>query len=198
MEVVAASPTPDDGVTTAQRATDPAPQSSRTLRLVLAGVLILGLVCSLAWLGLEIVSRVSADDSVQSDREAVMLRSQEYVLAAATVGPKDLDEDGALTTYAQRVKPLISTARKPVFEEGLASLADQVTVSGYTTITKVNRVGVESLDEDTATAIVDLEQALSTKDEDLGSLGGQWRVKLVRVDGTWLVDSVTDILGGAK
>ncbi|HEY9563351.1 MAG TPA: hypothetical protein VIR30_06225 [Nocardioides sp.] len=188
-------------MTQAERTTDPTPEIStdrqRRLRLVLAGVLVLLLVGSLAWLALGIFNRVNGDEGPQADRDAVMLRSQEYVLAAATVGPDDLDDKGELTTYSKRVFPLISTARKPVFEKGLTSLSEQITVSGYRSTTKVNRVGVESLSEDSAVALVDLEQSLATKDESLGTMAGQWRVKLVKVDGVWLVDSVTDVVAGS-
>src|SRR3546814_85874 len=141
-------------------------------------------------------NRVNGDEGPQADRDAVMLRSQEYVLAAATVGPDDLDDKGELTTYSKRVFPLISTARKPVFEKGLTSLSEQITVSGYRSTTKVNRVGVESLSEDSAVALVDLEQSLATKDESLGTMAGQWRGQLVQGGGVRRVGPGREPVGG--
>jgi Mce-associated membrane protein len=186
---------PDDRRTTGSEGT---PRSA-TFRLVLLGVLVVALLASagiLVWL---LADRRGEADDVQSQREEVMSQTEQFVLRLNTYGPEQLDDQNHLPDYEKQVTDVITPKFATDFEKSGLPIAEKVVAqSGYARAAKVYGVGVEAMDEDSATAIVaaglsgsypdpkhpdDATKRLSTAADVL-----RWEVKLVKVDGTWLVD----------
>lgn len=189
---------------------DPTPdnQPNRTFRLVLLVVLLVALVASAATLGWLLVDRAggSSDDAAQTDREAVMSQTEQFVLRLNTYGPDQLDDQGHLTEYRDQVKQVITPKFASDFEtSGLPIAEETVKTAGYGRSAKIFGVGVESIDEDSATVIVAAgmtgsypdpkapDDASKRVDADEDVL--RWQVDLVKVDGKWLVDNYTPVTG---
>ena len=185
--------------------TDETPRSA-TFRLVLLIVLAVVLLASggaLAWLLTE--RRGEADDA-QATRDAVMSQTRQFVLRLNTYGPDQLDDEGHLTAYRDQVLEVITPKFAADFEKSGLPIAEQtVAQAGYGRSVKVFGVGVESIDADSATAIVaaglsgsypdpknpDDEAKRVDADQDVL----RWEVDLVKSDGTWLVDDYAPVTG---
>lgn len=164
------------------------PRSPR-LRLVVAGLLALALVASLVWLAVGLRDRESDQPSAQDDRDKVMLKAREYMLAAFNFDAGDLDANKKLTAYRDRVTPLITTRFKTDFDKATTAVEPAVAQGQSASKATVDRTAVESLSDDTAKVIVGGELTIR--------LGGgkqpdavpyAWSISLKNVDGTWLVD----------
>lgn len=166
------------------------PKRSAVLRTAVAAVLALALVASLAWLVTEVVGRGDDDNPAQEQRDTVMLKAREYMLAAWNFGRADLSGK-KLTTYSKRVEPLITTSFRTDFEKTLELLEPAVAQEGYARTATVDRMAVESLDSDRATVIVGGETT-ETVAKKTRSTPYAWSVTLQHVDGTWLVDEFTE------
>lgn len=166
------------------------PKRSAVLRTAVAAVLALALVASLAWLVTEVVGRGDDDNPAQEQRDTVMLKAREYMLAAWNFGRADLSGK-KLTTYSKRVEPLITTSFRTDFEKTLQLLEPAVAQEGYARTATVDRMAVESLDSDRATVIVGGETT-ETVAKKTRSTPYAWAVTLQHVDGTWLVDEFTE------
>ncbi|GAW48946.1 MULTISPECIES: hypothetical protein [unclassified Nocardioides] len=172
---------------------------SATFRLVLLGILVVALLAStgiLVWL---LADRRGEADDVQSQREEVMSQTEQFVLRLNTYGPDQLDDQNHLPDYEKQVTDVITSKFATDFEKSGLPIAEKVVAqSGYARAAKVYGVGVESMDEDSATAIIaaglsgsypdpkhpdDASKRVSTAADVL-----RWEVKLVKVDGEWLVD----------
>ena len=188
---------------------DPAPdhQPNRTFRLVLLVVLLVVLVASAATLGWLLVDRDSgSSDAAQSDREAVMSQTEQFVLRLNSYGPDQLDAQGHLTEYRDQVKEVITPKFASDFEtSGLPIAEETVKTAGYGRTAKIYGLGVESVDEDSATVIVAAgmtgsypdpqhpDDASKRVDADEDVL--RWEIPMVKVDGKWLVDDYTPVTG---
>ena len=182
---------------------------SGTFRLVLLGVLVLALLASagvLVWL---LADRRGTADELQSEREAVMSRTDQFVLRVNTFGPDDVDAQGKLSDYQQQVTEVITPKFATDFEsEGLPLAEQLVSTAGYARTAKILGTGVESVDDDSATAIV--AATLDTSypdpkhpDDATKRLRGdtdvlRWVVDLVKVDGSWLVDKYTTVTAAGE
>lgn len=175
-------------------APDPAPTTTSPLRPVLAGVLALALVGALVWLVVVLV-RTTGDESVQDQRDAVMLRAREYVKAAWNYGKADLDEQGRLTDYQQRVSPLITTSFNTEFEKTLPVLQQLIDQEGFARTTTVDHLAVEEIDPDSASVIVNGQIAETQGDRRLASQPFIWSLDLERVDGQWRVSDLNGYQG---
>jgi Mce-associated membrane protein len=179
---------------------------SATFRLVLLVVLVVVLLAAagaLAWL---LVDRRGAADEAQAEREAVMSQTEQFVLRLNTYGPDQLDDEGHLADYQSQVEDVITPKFATDFETSGLPIAEQtVAQAGYGRRAEVFGVGVESLDEDSATAIVaagltgsypdpknpdDTAKRVDAEQDVL-----RWEVDLVRTDGTWLVDDYAPVTG---
>lgn len=178
----------DDGVTPA-----PDPDSPSTARLLLALAVVLALVGSLAWLAVGLVGATS-DDEPTPERDAVLLRAREYVNQAWNYGADDLDGDGKLTAYRERVTPLITTNFNTEFEKTVPVLDQLVAEEGFARTTKVEHLGVESIDADSAVVIVSGQITETQGKETHSPTPFIWRLDLAKVEGTWRVDD----LGGYR
>jgi Mce-associated membrane protein len=204
---VAISPAVDQypEVTTVDPAPDPRP--NHRFRLVLLVVLLVALVASAATLGWLLVDRDNgAGDDPQADREAVMSQVEQFVLRLNTYGPDQLDDQGHLTEYRDQVTEVITPKFASDFEtSGLPIAEETVKTAGYGRTAKIFGLGVESIDEDSATVIVAAgmtssypdpqhpDDASKRVDADEDVL--RWEVPVVKVDGEWLVDDYTPVTG---
>jgi Mce-associated membrane protein len=182
------------------------PPRSATFRLVLLVVLVVVLLASAAVLTWLLVDRRGEADGVQSEREAVMSQTEQFVLRLNTYGPDQLDDQGHLAEYKDQVSEVITPKFGSDFETSGLPIAEQtVSQASYGRTAEVFGVGVESLDDDSATAIVaagltssypdprhrdDPSRRVSADQDVL-----RWEVDLVRTDGKWLVDDYTPVTG---
>jgi Mce-associated membrane protein len=185
--------------------TDETPRSA-TFRLVLLVVLVVLLLVSAGLLVWLLADRRGEADDLQSEREAVMSQTEQFVLRLNTYGPDDLDDQGHLTTYKDSVAEVITPKFSSDFEQSGLPIAEQtVQQAGYARTADVFGVGVQSLDADSAVAIV-AAGLTSTypdpkhPDDDSKRVSGgedvlRWEVDLVKTDGTWLVDDYSPVTG---
>ncbi|HEY0949967.1 hypothetical protein [Nocardioides sp.] len=185
--------------------TEETPRSA-TFRLVLLVLLVVLLLASagvLAWLLTE--RRGEADDA-QAERDAVMSQTRQFVLRLNTYGPEQLDNQKHLPDYRDQVLEVITPKFAADFEKSGLPIAEQtVAQAGYGRSAEVFGVGVESIDADSATAIVaagltgsypdpkhpDDRSKRVAADQDVL----RWEVDLVKTDGHWLVDDYAPVTG---
>ena len=189
--------------------TDETPRSA-TFRLVLLVVLVVLLLASagaLVWL---LTERRGEADGVQSERDAVMSQTRQFVLRLNTYGPDQLDDQGHLTDYRDQVLQVITPKFAVDFEKSGLPIAEQtVAQAGYGRSAQVFGVGEESIDADSATAIVAAgltgsypdpkhpDDQAKRVDADQDVL--RWEVDLVKTDGEWMVDDYAPVTGeGAR
>ena len=142
-EPVADAPTPER------------PAASSRFRLVLLVVLVLALLVSGGVLVWQLAQRRGDADHVQSDREAVMSQVEQFVLRLNTYGPDQLDAQGHLPEYEKQVTAVITPKFAADFEKSGLPLAEKtVDQAGLGRTAKIFGVGVDSIDDDSATAIV--------------------------------------------
>lgn len=187
--------------------TDETPRSA-TFRLVLLIVLVVLLLVSggvLVWL---LADRRGEADALQTQRDAVMSQTRQFVLRLNTYGPDDLT-DGHLTKYKDSVSEVITPKFATDFEQSGLPIAEQtVQQAGYGRTAEVFGVGVQSIDADSAVAIVAAGLTGSYPDpkhpDDASKRvsGGEdvlrWEVDLVKTDGKWLVDDYSPVTGGSQ
>ena len=193
-EVTTADPTPDR-------------QPNRTFRLVLLVVLLVALVASAATLGWLLVDRDGGGSGdAQSEREAVMSQTEQFVLRLNTYGPDQLDDQGHMPEYEKQVTAVITPKFAADFEKSGLPIAEQtVAQAGLGRTAKIFGVGVDSIDGDSATAIVAAGLNGSSPDPKhpddtskripLDPAVLRWSVALEKVDGKWLVDDYTPVTG---
>lgn len=196
MEVVA--PAADRSGDRLNHAPDPASTTSSPLRPALAVLLALALVGAVVWLVLAVADREDGASSQQSSRDAVMLRTREYVEAAWNYGEKDLDDKGKLTDYRDRVGPLITTSFKTEFDKSVTVLDQLVAQEGFARTTTVEHVGVETLDEDSAQVIVSGLITESQKGKALDPTPYFWEIDLEKIEGAWKVSDLGGFQGDEK
>lgn len=185
--MVDAPSAPERGVTSPGSTTSSHTTRSLRLRQVLAAVLAVALVASLAWLAMGLKDKF-ADDPTQDNRDKVMLKARSYMLAISTFGPDDLDERKQLTGYEDRVLPLLTTSYKTDFKKFSAALAQGVATNKSEGTATVDREAVESLSDDSATVIVAGSQSRAEGRKQV-SADFVLRISLKKVDGQWKVDS---------
>ncbi|MEP9362311.1 hypothetical protein ABLE68_05035 [Nocardioides sp. CN2-186] len=175
-------------------------------RVVLLVLLVLALLVSggvLVWL---LADRRGEADGVQSDREAVMSQVEQFVLRLNTYGPDQLDDQGHMPEYEKQVTAVITPKFATDFEKSGLPIAEQtVDKAGLGRTAKIYGVGVDSIDGDSATAIVAAGLSGSSPDPKhpddpskripLDPAVLRWSVSLVKVDGKWLVDDYTPVTG---
>lgn len=185
--------------------TEETPRSA-TFRLVLLVVLVVVLIASAGAVTWLLTQRRGEADDTQATRDAIMSQTRQFVLRLNTYGPDQLDAQGHLTDYRDQVLEVITPKFAADFEKSGLPIAEQtVAQAGYGRSVKVFGVGVESMDADSATAIVaggltgsypdpkhpDDEAKRVDADQDVL----RWEVDLVKSDGTWLVDDYAPVTG---
>jgi hypothetical protein len=207
------TPIGTDETTTSTPTSTPAtpadPPRSAGFRLVLLAVLVALLLVSagvLVWL---LADRRGQAGDLQARREAVMSKTEQFVLRLNTFGPDQLDAQGHLTDYEKSVSEVVTPKFGADFEKSGLPIAEQtVKRAGYARSAKIFGVGVESMDSDSATAIVaagltsTYPDPKHPKDSSQRVQAGEdvlrWEVDLVRTGGTWLVDDYSPVTGGGS
>ncbi|NPC98484.1 hypothetical protein [Nocardioides sp. zg-DK7169] len=197
MEVVV-PPAPDPGLTH-DPSTD-APTPTARFRVVLLAVLVVVLLVAgvlSAWLLADrpgaLPGRESAADAVQHERERVMAQTRQFMLRGQTYGPDQLDEEGRLTEYRTLVEEVATPKFMAGFDETVTVAEQLVSQQGVSRSAEVLGLGVETIDDDSAVALV-TGQITSTfrnaRGKQVPARSDLFRVvvDLVRVDGDWLVD----------
>ena len=178
------------------------PRFRRGLLAVMVVVLVAGLV-SLAWLvsgrGVGAVGVQGDQEQVQSEREAVMAQTEQFMLRMGTYGPDLLDDKGAMPEYRQRVEDVITPKFAVSFEKEAATAEQLVAQARISRQATVFATGVSALDDDSATALV--AGAFTDSYPKTGAREPapfRIEVSLVKVKGEWLVDNFTPVTGAQE
>jgi hypothetical protein len=154
-------------------------------------VLLLASAGTLVWL---LAGRTGEADDLQRERDAVMAQGRQFVLRSQTYGPDDLDADGKLSEHLAAVREVTSDKFQAAYEESLPYVEQIVAERGAGQSAKVLGVGVQYLDTDSARVLIAGEStftATGTGGEAQDPVTQTFRqvLDLVKVDGTWLVDT---------
>jgi mannitol-specific phosphotransferase system IIBC component len=193
MEVATAPAPGNDAEVTSDHPTS-APRAA-LFRLVLLGVLVLALVASVIS-AVVLFSHRHGDSGnlLQSDREAAMVSTQQFVLRVNTYGPSLLDSSGQMPEYRSRVKAVITPKFAVSFDQGVQVAEQSVKNYGVDRTCAVFATGVEQIDSDSAQVLVagSFSETLKNKSGKRVSAGEpapfRLRVSLDKIDGHWLVD----------
>ena len=176
----------------------PAPRAP-LFRLVLLGALAVVLVASVVT-GLVLAPgrgwfvHPTASDSLQSDREAAMAQTQQFVMRVNTYGPQMLDDQGQMPTYRSQVKSVITPKFAVSFDKSVTLAEQSVKSYGLARTCAVFSTGVEVIDSDSATVLVagSISQTAQNRHGKRVSTGEpspfRLRVSLDKIGGTWLID----------
>lgn len=172
-------------------------------RLPVFGLLVVLLLASVVGLVWVVVDRQDTDggggglSSDQADvRDAVRNNTEQFVLRMGTYGPDLLDDKGEMPDYRKRVREMITTKFATSFDESV-TVAEQM-VAQFALVRKADvfSVGVATLEDDNATALV---AGAFTDKYGKGATDEprqfRWQVSLVRVDGEWRVDDYVPVTG---
>jgi Mce-associated membrane protein len=171
-------------------------------RLVLLGVLVVVLVGSLVTAGVLAAQRRGGTDQTQSDREAVMAQTQQFVMRLNTYGPDLLDGSGQMPLYRKRVKAVITPKFAVSFDKSVTIAEQSVKDYGLARTCAVYATGVEVIDSDSAQVLVagSFSQTVRNKSGKRVSAGApvpyRLRVSLDKIDGRWLVDDYAGVSAG--
>lgn len=170
-------------------------------RLV-AAVLVLLVIASagtLAWL---LSQRSDGSSDLQAQREKVMSQARQFVLRVNTYGPDLLEADGTMPQYREQVGEVITDKFAESFEQSVPAAEATVAQAQYGRVAEVFGAGVSVIDSDSATALVAGSFTSSYPNPDDATdrvddipLPFRVQVKLVKVDGSWLVDGFTPVTG---
>lgn len=180
-----------------------------TLRLVLAGLLVLVLLASLGtsiWLaatrGFEAIGIERGAGELQAERDSVMTQTRQFMLRTGTYGPDQL-VDGQLPEYRELVEEVITPKFATSFDQSVSTAEQIVEQAGVSRTAEVFSTGVATIDADSATALVAGSFTDSFPDRS-GELQPQepvpfrMQVTLVKTGGEWLVDDFTPITGAQQ
>ena len=113
---------------------------------------------TLVWLvsgrGVGAVGVGGDQEQVQSEREAVMAQTEQFMLRMGTYGPDLLDDKGAMPEYRQRVEDVITPKFAVSFEKEATTAEQIVAQAQISRQASVFATGVSAIDDDSATALV--------------------------------------------
>lgn len=193
---------PSDSDQTTSTAPDHEPDAGTRLPVwVLAGAFAVVLGCLVASLvafgraGWSVDGLVDEPVDRQADRERVMAVAQEFVTRFSTYGPDDLDEQGRMPGYVERVGEYLTPKYSVTFEQQVVVLEQIVEQQQSSGSAEVYGTGVASLDDDKARVLVAGVATTSVPDPKrpqrlvpVGEEPFRFEVALVRTGGEWLVD----------
>ena len=171
-----------------------------TLRVVLATAVVLAFVALSVLAGYLAVTRLGDPGTAdQAEREEVMSQARQFMLRMGTYGPDLLDDQGAMPGYRDRVKAVITPKLAADFDEQAATAEQLVAQAGVSRAAEVFATGVSDIDPDSATALVagtftdtyPVKQKPTPQDP----VPFRMSLKLVRIDGAWLVDDFDPVVG---
>lgn len=142
---------------------------------------------------------------IQSQREDVMSRAGQFMLRVNTYGPDLLAEDGTMPEYRELVEELITPKFAEDFAEGVPAAEQTVAEAGVARTARVFSTAVSAIDADSATALVagsftnSYPKKPGSEDRiELEPAPFRVSVKMVKIDGEWLVDDFTPLTGEAE
>jgi hypothetical protein len=195
----------DDSPVTSTLTEDPETQPTRSagfrlgLLVALAAIILAGLG-AMAWLlttrDVEAVGVEGDQAQLQSQREAVMAQTRQFMLRMGTYGPDLLDDKGGMPEYRSRVKEVITPKFAVSFDKEAATAERLVAEAGISRQADVFATGVATIDSDSATALV--AGAFTDSYPKAGRREPspfRIEVTLVKIDGKWLVDNFTPVTG---
>jgi len=203
-----------DDTVTRMRGGAPALRRSAGVRWVVLGVLVLIIIASLGYLGARVVkdgtgsgwgrvtSAFSADDSLQTDRDAAMSQARQFALRINTYGPDLLDaKSGQMPKYRTQVEEVITAKFRADFEKDGVPLAEaSVSQTGLKRTAQVYATGVATIDDDTATVLVagSFTNAYPKKKGSSTYVAAdpepyRFEISMVKTGGKWLVDNFTPV-----
>jgi Mce-associated membrane protein len=141
---------------------------------------------------------------IQAQREDVMSRAGQFMLRVNTYGPDLLEADGTMPEYRKLVEELISPKFAEDFTKGVPAAEQTVAEAGVGRTARLFSTAVSAIDSDSATALVAgsftnsyPKKPGSEERIDLEPLPFRVSVKMVKIDGEWLVDDFTPLTGEA-
>lgn len=160
---------------------------SPRFRMALVVLLVLTTLATAALLIWAITSRGEAEE-VQSQREEVMAAGEQFMLRKETFGPEQLNDDGTMPEYRERVTEVITPKFATSFEEQ-AKVAEQlVAQSGLESSVEVYSTGVMTLDADSAEVLAVGDTTFQFQEAEPRTAPFRYQLSLVKTGGEWLVD----------
>ncbi len=162
--------------------------SGRPLAIrVLAGLFALGLV--LALVGALVLPRVGGGDDHQAERQQVASRANDFAVAYNTY------DVAQLADYQKRLKGLLTSSYDKQFVEitnaVFGALETKQQKSGDA---KVQGVAIDSIDQDSATAIVAVDASITNTDNAAAvKRFFRWKVSFTKTKGEWLVSNFESV-----
>jgi len=203
----------DDAVTQVRGGAS-AVRRSAGVRWIVLGVLVVVIIASLGYLGTRVAkdgtgsgwgrvtSAFSADDSLQTDRDAAMSQARQFALRINTYGPDMLDaKSGQMPKYRSQVEAVITAKYRADFEkDGVPLVEATVSQLAVKRTAQVYSTGVAAIDDDTATVLVagSFTNAYPKKKGSSTYVPAdpeafRFEVSMVKTGGRWLVDSFTPV-----
>jgi Mce-associated membrane protein len=153
-----------------------------------------------AWDARDTKAPVGGSYGTASERADIVSTTEQFVLRTGTYGPKDLDANKKLTDYRKKVGELLTTKFRTSFEQ-IATAPEQLVANNkISRVAKVQGVGVASVEGgQRATALIVWDETTSVAGAKYGDpVQARWKVTLLKVKGTWLIDNFETITGEAK
>ncbi|MET0767134.1 MAG: hypothetical protein ABW075_09570 [Aeromicrobium sp.] len=168
---------------------DPSPAwSARPLVIrILAGLTALGVV--LALVGWLVLPQLGGSDDDTSERNQVVARANDFAVAYNTYDVADLPD------YQKRLKGLLT----PAYDQQFVEITDAVfgaleTKQQKSGEAKVLGVAIDSIDDDSATAIVAVDAAITNTDNAAAvERRFRWKVSFAKSKGEWLVSNFESV-----
>jgi Mce-associated membrane protein len=154
---------------------------------ILAGLTALGIVLALAgWL---VLPRLSGDDDDAAERNQVTSRANDFAVAYNTYDVADLAD------YQKRLKGLLT----PAYDKQFVEITDAVfgaleTKEQKSGDAKVLGVAIDTIDDDSATAIVAVDASITNTDNEAAvERRFRWKVSFAKTKDEWLVSSFESV-----
>jgi hypothetical protein len=176
-----------DSSTTDSSTTDSSTWAARPLVVrILAGLTALGVV--LALVGGLVLPRLGGDDDT-AERNRVTARANDFAVAYNTY------DVGDLAGYQKRLKGLLT----PEYDKQFVEITDAVfgaleTKQQKSGDAKVLAVAIDAIDDDSATAIVAVDAAITNTDNEAAvERRFRWKVSFAKTKGEWLVSNFESV-----